>query len=267
MDNYSNKEEVQKQYGTAEHLNSRILLHQLFSTSKTGWPKWVFDNYRLQSNQRVLELGCGNGSIWQENAGKIPGDVQLVLSDFSAGMLKTAEKNTKAVPAVAYQVIDAQAIPFPDKTFDVIIANHMLYHLPDISGALKEIARTLKPEGTFYATTFGKDNMQELKDLLTEYDKNFVFPQDELAQAFGLENGAGKLAEVFAEVELRRYPDSLHVTDWQILLDYILSTQTFAEEPAQTSRKLQAFIQEKFSARQSLDISKDAGIFVAGKPA
>ncbi len=57
---------------------------------------------------------------------------------------------------VQFKEIDAQSIPFEDETFDAVIANHMLYHVPDRPKAIAEIKRVLKPGGRLIATTIGK---------------------------------------------------------------------------------------------------------------
>lgn len=67
-----------------------------------------------------------------------------------------------------YAVADAQALPFADATFDAVIANHMLYHIPDLPRALAEIRRVLKPAGRFYASTIGREHMHELDELIWE---------------------------------------------------------------------------------------------------
>ena len=51
---------------------------------------------------------------------------------------------TRMYNNVSFQQIDIQDINFPDETFDVIIANHMLYHIPDLQKALYEVKRVLK---------------------------------------------------------------------------------------------------------------------------
>ena len=66
MLNFNNAGKVKNQYGTSENLDIRMLLHQLYSTNKFGWSRWVFDNYLLGQSQHVLELGCGTGAVWAE---------------------------------------------------------------------------------------------------------------------------------------------------------------------------------------------------------
>ena len=265
------KEQLQAQYATASNLNSRAALHWLFSTNKLGWNQWVFQNYELQSGQKILELGCGNGGIWAGHAVQIPEEIILILSDFSAGMLQEAKENICGISNVGFMVIDAQNIPWADAAFDIVIANHMLYHVPDLDRAIKEIARVLKPGGTLYATTLGAGNFKELFDLLHAFEPSFVFGQEALTDAFGLETGEAKLRGCFAEVEIRRYPDGLHVTQAQPLVDYVRSlqgignvTEIFEGEKAELFGR---YFEDIIARDGAIDISKDAGMLVAHKGA
>jgi len=257
MPNFNNSEEMQKQYGTAQNLNTRAALHARFSTNPLGWNNWAFQQYGLRPGQSVLELGCGSAGMWQGRAEALQG-VKLLLSDFSQGMLDAARENTHGLPGVAYQVIDAQDIPHPGASFDAVIANHMLYHVPDIDKALGEIARVLKPGGTFFATTLGAENMRELHELLRRFYPESGHLRDAFTAAFRLENGADQLRGHFAHVELRRYPDSLHVTRAQPLVDYVLS-MVGMEDASEFARHIEGII-----AREgAIDIPKDAGMFIA----
>jgi ubiquinone/menaquinone biosynthesis C-methylase UbiE len=146
------------QYRTDANLQARIRLHQRFSTNRHGWPRWLFDQLDLHEDARVLELGCGTGVLWATNTHRIPPGWQVVLSDRSPGMLAAV-----AGPPVAVRVVaDAQAVPFAPASFDVVLANHMLYHVPDRDRALGEIHRVLRPGGQVYAATNGRRHLAEL---------------------------------------------------------------------------------------------------------
>ena len=64
--------------------------------------------------------------------------------------------------------MDAQDIPFEDDTFGCVVANHMLYHVPDLDKGLAEIRRVLKPGGKLYAATNGEAHMLELEAFVVE---------------------------------------------------------------------------------------------------
>ena len=186
-------------------------------------------------------------------------------------MLDAAKGNTCGLGFIEkYLVIDAQGIPFADNTFDIVIANHMLYHVPNVSMALSEISRVLKPEGIFYATTIGNNNFAELIEILHDFDAEIDFAQDSITKAFGLETGKELLDMCFNSVESKRYDDSLHITEAKPLVDYVLSLQgignistiILGEKTGQFGR----YIEKIFERGECLDIKKDAGIFISGFP-
>ncbi len=193
--------------------------------------------------------------------------LQLVLSDASEGMLAAAKQVTGHLGISEYLVIDAQAIPFPENSFDVLIANHMLYHVPQLEQALREIVRVLRPGGALYATTLGRSNLMEFFGLLRTFDPAIDFGQDALFEAFGLESGEEHLRRHFAQVSLRRYPDSLQVTEAEPLVDYVLSHRgmgNIAEKLTEDKiAQLRRFIAEAIARQGHLDITKDAGMLIA----
>src|SRR5579871_3026230 len=89
---------LQTQYRNAANLNARINLHARFSTNRDGWHCWVFDQFILVPQCRVLELGCGPGTLWLKNRDRLPAGWDLILSDFSMGMLEDARRNLASVP-------------------------------------------------------------------------------------------------------------------------------------------------------------------------
>ena len=271
MANFNSTDEVKKQYGSPSHLNVRILLHQLYSTNKMGWSDWVFQQYHLRPHQTILELGCGSANIWRENREKIPHGVKLTLSDFSSGMLDVAKSNTDGCEFVeAYSIIDVQSIPFADGEFDMVIANHMLYHVPNVKMALGEIARVLKSDGVFYATTIGNNNFIELIHLLHDFDEEMDYAHDSITKAFGLESGKDLLEQYFHSVESKRHEDSLHITKTKPLVDYVLSLQgvgnvkdiIIGEKVDQFTR----YIKQIIEGKGFIDITKDAGILISRAP-
>lgn len=117
----------------------------------------AFSDLPKQAN--VLELGTGSGALWVDLAGKIPAGWTVSLSDLSPGMLDAARRNLVVTGRnYIFEQIDAQSIPYADETFDIILANHMLYHIPDRKKALAEIRRVLKTGGALLAATNGKKN-------------------------------------------------------------------------------------------------------------
>ena len=183
-----------------------------------------------------------------------------MLTDFSPGMLEEARQNLSgAGRPFRFEAVDAQSIPFGDESFDVVIALHMLYHVPDRGKALSEIRQVLRPDGRFYASTGGQSHMRELWDLVSRLAPGVDRSRNEPAENFGLENGREQLERVFSDVELRRYEDSLVVPEAQPLVDYVLST---GSTEADLSDFRQA-VEEEIRLKGAVRITKDVGLFIA----
>jgi ubiquinone/menaquinone biosynthesis C-methylase UbiE len=259
----SDRRFVSNQYRNAGNLNARIALHQRFSTNPYGWLRWVFDQFQLAPQCRILEIGCGTGDLWRENLDRIPEGWEITLSDFSAGMLDQTGRNlAQAFHAFRYLRIDAQCIPLEGDSFDAVIANHMLYHVPDRNKALAEIQRILKTGGRFYASTNGQRNLRELADLLSKFDANLSAREWQSPETFLLENGAAQLSPWFAQVALRRYEDSLNVTEAAPMVDYLLSGKM--ETALQNHELLAGFIERELESRGgTIHVTKDSGLFEA----
>jgi SAM-dependent methyltransferase len=253
-----------EQYRDASNLNARIRLHVEFSTNKYGWFRWVFDQFELFDQAHLLELGCGPGDLWLENMDRIPDGWQIILSDFSQGMLDQARKRlADQSHTFVFETIDAQSIPYGADQYDIVIANHFLYHVPDRSKAIAEIRRVLKAGGQLYATTVGANHMKELPDMIGRFDleeRDFFRNSD---VPFTMENGVGQLETFFSEVQARRYPDELRVTDVHVLADYAFSGMRLGLEESRRAEFIQ-FLKDEMAAREGvIIIQKDSGIFLA----
>jgi ubiquinone/menaquinone biosynthesis C-methylase UbiE len=253
-----------EQYKDSSNLDARIRLHKEFSTNQYGWFRWVFDQFEIASKARILELGCGPGDLWLENLDRIPAGWEITLSDFSAGMLEKAqEKLSQQTHPFSFEIIDAQSIPYDADHFDVVIANHFLYHVPDRPKAIAEIRRVLKPGGPLYATTIGRDHLTELPELVARFApeaSNFLRNSE---IPFTLQDGAEQLSAYFLEVEMKRYPDELRVTDVNVLVDYIFSGIRLSLEQSRRD-ELTDFLQQKMAANDGvIAIKKDSGVFIA----
>jgi SAM-dependent methyltransferase len=266
----SDPNEVRKQYADASHLGARIALHARFSTNPYGWNRWVFDQLDLPARCRVLELGAGPGGLWAANAARVPPGWEIVVSDFSLGMVEQARKALAGlVNPIRADLIDAQDIPSPDAAFDAVIANHMLYHVPDRPRAVREMARVLRPGGRLFATTVGLEHMRELKDLVRSFDPAIDYTFGDRTDAFSLENGAEQLAACFGDIRRRDYDDALVVTEVEPLVRYMLSIPGNAASILAGARREE--FRRELSRRVARDgairIRKSSGMFLATAPA
>jgi SAM-dependent methyltransferase len=249
-----------EQYRDASNLNARSELHRRFSTNPYGWHRWVLDQIHLPPAARLLELGCGPGDLWRETGAQAPEGWQVTLADLSLGMLQAARQNLgRGRAQFTLAEADAQAIPFPDASFDGVIANHMLYHVPDREKALAEIRRVLRPGGRFYAATNGRAHMREVR----EWVQRWVPDTQRWSFAFSLESGQPQLERWFPSVTLHRYEDMLVVTEAAPLIAYVRSGYAGTAVSGDRLAQLAAFVRQELATHGAIRITKEVGLFEA----
>jgi ubiquinone/menaquinone biosynthesis C-methylase UbiE len=232
--------------------------------NRYGWMRWIFDQLRFGPTSRILDLGCGPASLWQENLNRVPQGWHIVLSDLSVGMVREAQRNLNGSDCFEYQVIDAQALPFENEGFDGVIANHVLYHVPDIERALSEIGRVLRNGGRFYATTVGQSHLRELYELVSRFAGDNEMWVGGLPESFALENGSELLSRWFSEVVMMRYEDELVVTEVEPLVVYVRSMMV--AKSVLGDGRVKAFaemVKRKLAQRGAIKVTKDSGMFEA----
>ena len=254
---HTDQTRLREQYRDSTNLGARIALHARFTTAPRPWTDWVFDHLDLPGAARVLEVGCGTGLFWRRNRERIPAAWRLMLTDFSFGMVETVRAT--GVPANFLQS-DAQEIPFCDAAFDAVVANHMLYHVPDLPRALADIQRVLKSGGKFFAATNSITHMRELDELTSPFG---IHPGS-ATLTFTLENGEQILAKHFSSVRRLDFADTLVVTEVEPLVAYILSM--FSAQKIRGSageQQLRQVIAERIAHDGAFRIANAAGLFVA----
>ncbi|MDB7989487.1 methyltransferase domain-containing protein [Faecalicoccus pleomorphus] len=254
---------IVEQYKNSNNLNVRISLHDQFSTNKTGWFNWLFKQIDFSKVNHLLEIGGGNGKLW-ENRNIDLRNREIFLSDISEGMVHEVRKKLgKDYNCIA---LDCQAIPFKDGYFDTVIANHVLFYVQNLEKGLSEICRVLKDNGIFYCSTYGKEHMKEITELVQSFDSKVELSQNSLFDIFGIENGKAILNKYFRSVQFIQYEDSLIVDEAQPLVDYIMSCHGNQNEilgPKIT--KFKEYVESIISKNGNITITKQAGIFICTK--
>ena len=217
----------------------------------------------------VLEVGCGAGWLWAEGAASMPAGIALTLTDLSPGMVAEATERAAgagAFASVAGRTADAQELPLADDSFDVVVANHMLYHLPDPSRGVAEIARVLRPGGVAAVSTNGATHLTELWQIRAEVFAGLT-GVDETIGVFGLEIGEPMLRERFEVVELTRFPDRLRCTDPADVVAFICSTPPADSGSPADIEHVRAAVQRRFDAGGGvLEITKETGLLLCTGP-
>jgi ubiquinone/menaquinone biosynthesis C-methylase UbiE len=126
--------------------------HLTFDAGTTGYARGRFTRANPDGDrryERVLEIGCGTGffGVSLTEAGIA---ANCVVTDISSGMVRRAvehgsDKGLRLLPCVA----EAEALPFADGSFDLVVGHAVLHHVPDVARGLREVLRVLAPGGRF----------------------------------------------------------------------------------------------------------------------
>ena len=253
-------ETVQKQYQMTDNLNTRISVHEKYSTNKTGFGNWLFSHKDFFPGNKILELGCGTGDLWKSKLHLLDRSTLLTLTDLSENMVHAAKNTLGDQNNISYALVNIEEIPYNNNCFDQVIANMMLYHVPDLNRGLSEVNRVLKKDGYFYCATYGENGIIPfIADLLKDYGIT-----DTTNKNFTLQNGNRILGKHFSEIRRLDYEDSLAVTDINDILDYICSLSDLTSI-AKLGRDTLKTVLEREMVNGILNIPKEYGMFICRK--
>ncbi len=135
-----------------------LLLQVLFVGKERAFRNRVADLARLAPGESVLDVGCGTGTLAIVAKQRVGAAGKVSGIDASPAMISRARQKALTASAdVDLRVAAAEALPWPDAEFDVVLSTAMLHHLPDDARGrcLHEIRRVLKPKGRLLAVDFG----------------------------------------------------------------------------------------------------------------
>ncbi len=257
---------VREQYKTDKNLNIRSNLHS-YNVNKIDFDKWCFNQMNFSLNANVLELGCGTGKLWFKNKDYIENTLNITISDFSRSMIRIARNRLKDVyHDFHYEEINAEEIPYNDETFDIIIAQHMIYFVPDIEKALAEIQRVLKPNGVFYVTANSCNSMKELNRLSENFAPNSGLDNNGYSERFDLEHGRGMLEKYFHKVDVEILDGKIIVDNAEPVVSYKASTiQGSSILVGEKKKEFTKYLEEYIKKNGDISITTKTCMFKAMK--
>lgn len=255
---------------TSDKLAARLAIHK-YNTYHEPWFPWALA--RIPKKGDILEVGAGTGALWESAADDASSALSelasLTLTDFSPAMCETIRSSpalSQRFPASNLKVVqcDATALPFPDESFDAVVANHMLYHVDDPSLALREFARVLKPSGTLIVALNGLDHLDELLSIGDKVGRpSTIRNQARITAETAVESiiGLGGLFKGDSIVS-ERFPGAFKVPDAKPVLDYLdsLGEEGLGKEETKIAR---AIVEEKIEREGVFEITKNMVLFRA----
>ncbi|GIK27058.1 MAG: hypothetical protein BroJett007_01960 [Chloroflexota bacterium] len=221
---------LKRQYASDKLDRDIVEAREKYTVPPTDFVSWALNSVRWQGNESVLDVGCGYGQYYDKVMARIP-DGSYYGVDLFAGTMSShpAQRSRLAVG-------DAVALPYPSGVFDVVMANHMLYHVADIDSALVEIRRVLKPNGVLMATTHSVQTMPEVRSLLrraviilTQQPPSAVRMPLTASDLFGLENGTRMLSRHFYAVARSELPTTMIFSTAEPLMQYMNALRDMIE--------------------------------------
>lgn len=223
---------MKRAYATENDLATRQRIHREYSVPQIDFARWVTARVEWRGDESILDVGSGSGMYRGALMSRAPKG-RYVAGDLSLGMVRAVPKGHTTDLGIN---LDAQVLPFPDGSFDVVMANHMLYHVPDIDAALSEFRRVLKQGGKLIAATNSELNQHEFDQIMrrvltligaqpNEIEKSLM----PVSAPFQLENGTRHLSRHFPAVVRYDLPGAFIFPNKQPVIDYFNSMRTLLE--------------------------------------
>jgi SAM-dependent methyltransferase len=260
-------------YSTDEALAVRLRTHKNYTQPQLDFITWVVERISWRGDETVLDIGCGDGAYVEPVCTRLTGGGRLLSADLSLGILRDVSAKAFAGQPRLFNA-DAMSIPLPDACCDVVLANHMMFHVPLQERALAEFRRVLRQGGRLLAAT---NALNSMKTFVTEiiaaaqalgYD--WDIPLSPAIKRFALENGGAIIEPFFPSLKRDIVESCLVFPQATPAVDYVHSMRHFyipqlpqglAWEALvqQVARQIEAQVAEQGEYR----VSKTTGVFVA----
>jgi ubiquinone/menaquinone biosynthesis C-methylase UbiE len=263
---------LEHQYAQSDNLRVRYETHARYSEQRTSFRSWVMPYLGVEPGHLICDAGCGPGAYHPDIA---HAGGRVVAFDLSAGMADEARERARRltldVPVVR---ASAMQIPLCDGACDRVLAAHMLYYVPDIPHALREMRRVLKPGGRIMVTA-NVGTPSRFDEIEREAARllGVTTVTTNSAQRFSMDD-LEVVRSVFPEAERHVRDDALVFPSPEPAMRYWMS---FAPDQARGDREREAVLRalademhraiERIIEREGVfRVPKGAGCFVAEAP-
>lgn len=267
-------------YGEADDLGTRIYIHKNYSKSGLDWDDWVISRLPARSFVNVLDLGCGNGrfifSLLDRKIGNNFTGIDISESNIDFAKSELLRYNNTNV---VFRIENVEEYRFEQSGYDLIMCNHMLWHMKKLSEFLGKISVTLCPEGILLITTNSAGYMRKMYDLHLESAGYLGFPENILKQnffnnSFSVENGYEILSGYFRNIKKNVLKDELEFSELTPFMKYYM---TFLKSQMKIFKNIDenlwieliklisSKVENEIKTKGKFIINKTSGAFIANK--
>lgn len=245
---------VSQYASTSQKLDARRAI-LAYDSNDRSWYSWLGE--RLDAVGDVLEVGAGTGELW---AAVDHSRARLTLTDFSDAMCERLR--ALDIGGATVERCDAAKLPFPDASFDLVVANHMLYHVDDPDAAVKEFARVLRPGARLALALNGRDHIAELLQIGEAVGRSSTIVD---AARISAETAPDLLSRHFESVASEPFPGDFVVPTPEPVLAYVAS---WGDDPltGEQEASVRRLVDDKIAAEGSFRIRKDMVLLTARRP-
>jgi len=254
-------------YADDRHIRSRMAIYS-YAVAPVD-PQWRTSVIPWDGTQIVADVGCGNGFDLRQIVpqGRCRHAIGL---DLSAGMLGSME-DLRLPGRLSLVQADAQHLPLPDGSVDVAMAMHMLYHVPDVTAAIRELRRITKPGGSVLASTNSSAHLGEIAALQDAAISRQLGGHIRAMPSFSFTTETGKalLSREFSSVTLRTFDLPLSIPSAEPVIAYVASirepTLALVGQPLDFDAVLgdiAAKVEQEIQAQGSFTATGHSGVFI-----
>ncbi len=261
-----------------EHRQIEQLIRK-FSSNKDDIRIKALNQANLSTCQNVLELGCAFGSFTEALKDRLHPEAKItgldIVAEYKPFFLEACKRAGYVGNFSSSGINPIKKIPAG--TFDLVICSFALYFFIDL---IPEIARVLKPSGTFITITHSRHNMKELIALTKTILKknkllkgNELLPIEIILRQFSSENGATLLCPHFRRIQQIDFTNSLifRTGETESFLEYYQFKRPFFLTGTSTIKneilnQLRFELQKIATTSQIIEMCKDDSIFICCEP-
>jgi SAM-dependent methyltransferase len=220
---------------------------------------WLIANLMPRAGEKVLDIGCGNGTYLREVAQKVGGDESCFGIDYDSQMIKEATERSKGfTPTITFIHMDMDRVgdpdsPFKNEFFDLIFSVYAFYYSKDALKTLDALKTKLKPDGRISIVGPYADNNKGWFDFLNQF---MELPASIVDSSTTFMEKIGSYAkENFSDVIYAEFVNNITIPSYESLQNYWVSNIYYDAENDQSFEK---YAREHFANNSTFRFFKKA---------